>query len=80
VLLPHLGVGMDKKTPLEMLRHLGYNGPGWISLFPPILLDTISADLLLSFDPEDGNDLLAYYKSHAVSYLRFLRDRCIIGL
>jgi hypothetical protein len=50
---------MEKRTPLEILRHLGYNGPDWIALFPLLLLDTISADLLLSFDPEDGNDLLA---------------------
>jgi len=52
---------MEKQTPLEALRRLGYNGPDQIALFPPILLDKISTDLLLARDPEGGNDLLTYY-------------------
>ncbi|MEA3459378.1 MAG: dihydropteroate synthase [Chloroflexota bacterium] len=44
-----------------MLRHLGYNGPDLIALFPPLLLNTISTDFLLSCHPEGGNDLLAEY-------------------
>jgi len=74
VLRPHLGAGMEKRTPLEILRHLGYNGPDWIALFPPLLLDTISVDLLLSFDPEGGNDLLAEY----TFYLTFFKFYGII--
>jgi putative transposase len=58
---PHFGNGMDKQAPLEVLHRLGYNGPDQIALFPPILLDDISTDLLLACDPEDGNDLLAEY-------------------
>jgi transposase len=60
---PHLGEGMDKQTPLEVLRRLGYNGPDQIALFPPLLLDEISSDLILACDPEGGNDLLTYYNS-----------------
>ena len=59
---PHFGEGMDKQPPLQILQRLGYNGPEQIALFPPMLLDTISADLLVACDPEDGNDLLAYYQ------------------
>jgi len=55
VLRPHMGVGMDGKPPLTVLKELGYN------LFPPIILDWISADLILSCDKEVGNDLLAHY-------------------
>ena len=42
--------------------HLGYNGSKKMALFPPLLLDPISADLLVSCDPRDGNDLLAHYR------------------
>ena len=62
VLRPHLGAGMDQRTPLATLRHLGYTGDDHITLLPPILLDPISTDLLLSYDKQDGNDLLATYK------------------
>jgi len=59
---PHLGKGMKKQTSLEVLQLLGYTGLDQIALFPPLLLDKISTDLLLSYDPEDGNDLLAKYE------------------
>jgi len=59
---PHLGKGMEEQTPLEVFHCLGYNGPDQIALFPPILLNTISTDLLLACDPESGSDLLTYYK------------------
>ena len=59
---PHFGKGMDKQPPLAVLHRLGYNGPDQIALFPPILLGTISTDLLLACDPQDGNDLLTYYR------------------
>jgi hypothetical protein len=36
---PHLGEGMDKQTPLEVLQRLGYNGPDQIALIPPTLTD-----------------------------------------
>ena len=61
VLRPHTGVGMDGKSPLAVLKGLGYNGDEDIALFPPIILDRISADLILSCDKEVGNDLLAHY-------------------
>ena len=61
VLRPHTGVGMDGKSPLAVLKGLGYNGDEAIALFPPIILDRISADLILSCDKEVGNDLLAHY-------------------
>jgi hypothetical protein len=35
---PHLGEGMDKQTPLEVLQRLGYNGSDQIALFSPIVL------------------------------------------
>jgi len=58
---PHFGKGMDKQPPLQVLHRLGYNGPDHIALFPPLLLDEISTDLILACDPEGGNDLLAHY-------------------
>ena len=60
-LRPHFGHGMHQKPPLAVLRQLGYDGPDSIAAMPPILLDEISADLLLACDPETGNDLLARY-------------------
>ena len=61
VMRPHFGRGMEKKPPLQALQRLGYNGLRNMALFPPLLLDPISADLLVSCDPRDGNDLLAHY-------------------
>ena len=61
VLRPHFGVGMHQSTPLTVLQNSGYTGEQGIALLPPILLDPISSDLLLSCDSEDGNDLLATY-------------------
>jgi len=60
-LRPHFGQGMDGRTPLQVLRSLGYTGDSAIAAFPPVLLDPISTDLVLSCDPEGGNDLLAHY-------------------
>ena len=51
VLRPHLGAGMEGEPPLADLQRLGYNGKEQIALFPPLLLDDISADLLLACDP-----------------------------
>lgn len=61
VLRPHFGAGMEQRPPLAVLRDLGYTGDDHIALLPPILLDSISADLLLACDKETGNDLLATY-------------------
>jgi transposase len=58
---PHFGDQMDKRTPLAVLQDLGYNGPEHIAVLPPLLLDTVSTDLLLACDPEGGNDLLTRY-------------------
>jgi transposase len=60
-LRPHFGIGMDMQTPLMALRRLGYTGSSDIALLPPVLLDPISADLLVSCDRQPGNDLLATY-------------------
>jgi len=57
---------MDGKPPLAVLKDLGYNGDEAIALFPPIILDRISADLILSCDKEVGNDLLAHYRKGGV--------------
>ena len=62
VLHPHSGVGMDNQPPLAVLQRLGYTGDERIALFPPVLLDDISTDLLLPCRPEAGNDLLAHYR------------------
>lgn len=48
---------MAAQSPLAVLHLLGDR----IALLPPILLDPISHDLLLSGDPMDGNDVLAHY-------------------
>lgn len=61
VLRPHFGAGMEKQPPLVRLHHLGYTGDPAIAVFPTILLDTISIDLLLACDPQGGHDVLAYY-------------------
>jgi len=61
VLRPHFGAGMEQRPPLAALRHWGYTGDEHIALLPPILLDPISTDLLLSCDKQAGNDLLATY-------------------
>ncbi len=60
---PHQGHGMAGQPPFTVLRMLGYTGPDTLASFPPLILDTISSDLLLACDPRDGNDLLAYYTS-----------------
>ena len=62
VLRPHTGAGMHQQPPLTVLKQLGYTGRDEIALFPPILLDPISTDVLLSRDPQTGNDLLAHYR------------------
>jgi transposase len=66
VLRPHFGIGMEGCTPFTALRNSGYTGGEQIALLPPILLDPISSDLLLSCDSKDGNDLLATYSCFAV--------------
>jgi len=60
---PHLGDQMERAAPLDVLHRLRYNGPDSLAAFPPILLDPISSDLLLSCDPEVGTNLLAQYKA-----------------
>lgn len=60
----HTGVGMDGRTPFQVLRDKGYQGPERIAMLPPILLDNISADLLLACDREVGTDLLTQYTAH----------------
>ncbi len=67
-LRPHTGKGMNNQPPLAVLRRLGYDGDDRIALFPPVILDEIGADLLLSCDPETGNDdLLAPLQTERAS-------------
>jgi transposase len=54
---PHYGEGMDGRPPFQVLRELGYDLPREFALFPPLVLDRISADWAL----RGGNDLLAHY-------------------
>lgn len=54
---PHYGEGMDGRPPFQVLRQLGYDLPQQFALFPPLVLDRISADWAL----RGGNDLLAHY-------------------
>jgi len=61
VIRPHFGKGMHQKPPLDVLRNLGYNGPGTLAALPPIILDDISTDLLRACHRGTGNDLLARY-------------------
>jgi transposase len=60
-LRPHFGCGMDARPPLAVLQSLGYTGGPAIAAFPPLLLDEISAHVLIACDPVDGIDLLAHY-------------------
>ena len=55
---PHYGEGMDAKPPFCKLRELGYDLPEEFALFPPLVLDRVSADWAL----RGGNDLLAHYR------------------
>jgi len=41
---PHYGKDMNGKPPFEKLRRMGYALPEEFALFPPVILDTISAD------------------------------------
>ena len=52
VMRPHTGKGMDDRTPLDVLRQLGYHGGDSIAYMPPIILDDVSPDILLAFDPD----------------------------
>jgi hypothetical protein len=63
VLCPHFGNDMGRRTPLAMLKELGYHGREHIAVLPPILLDAVSTDLLMACDAENGNDLLAFYRT-----------------
>ena len=61
VVRPHQGKGMEGQPPLTVLKRLGYDGDERIALFPTILLDRISTDLVLAASHPPGNDLLTYY-------------------
>jgi len=64
VVRPHQGKGMGGKTPLMVLRELGYDGGEGIAVFPTVLLDEIAPDLLLLTVGYHGDDLLAPYHTH----------------
>ena len=67
-LRPHFGSGMQASPPLAVLQRLGYTGSPVIASFPPVLLDSISTELLKDCDPETGNDLLTHYISAQAAY------------
>jgi transposase len=53
---PHFGHDMNGTTPLEKLQQLGYSVNEEFAMFPVVLLDDISTDLMLNMP---GNDVLA---------------------
>ena len=59
---PHYGEGMEGKPPFSKLRELGSDLPEEFALFPPLVLDRISADWALAWALRGGNDLLAHYR------------------
>lgn len=59
---PHFGIGMEGKTPLQKLKEYGYNLNEKFAMFPMIILDEISTEIITQWD---GNKLLAY-------------DRCLL--
>jgi len=77
---PHFGQGMDKQPPLQVLQRLGYNGSEQIAVFPPVLLDAMSTNLVLSFDPDPGNDLLAQYIGWPAPSIRDLTTVLLCGI
>lgn len=54
----HYGEGMDGELTCWVLRNLGYDLPREFALYPPLVLDRISAHWAL----RGCNDLLARYK------------------
>jgi hypothetical protein len=58
---PHYGERMDGKPPFWKLRELGSDRPEEFALFPPLVLDRISADWALAWALRGGNDLLAHH-------------------
>jgi len=57
VIRPHFGKGMEGKSPLEKLHKFGYTLPEEFALFPPIILDEISVEIMAG----GGHDVLAHY-------------------
>jgi len=60
---PHYGEGMEGKPPFSKLRELGCDLPEEFALFPPLVLDRISADWALAWPLRGGNDLLSITSS-----------------
>ena len=54
---PHFGEGMNGKTPLEKLNEYCYNLNEKFAMFPVIILDEVSSDIITSWG---GNKLPAY--------------------
>ena len=52
---------MEGKPPFSKLRELGCDLPEEFALFPPLVLDRISADWAFAWALRGGNDLLAHY-------------------
>ncbi|NIQ78937.1 MAG: hypothetical protein GTN93_12785 [Anaerolineae bacterium] len=44
----HFGKGMTEEPPFQVLHNLGHNWPTTVAIVPTIMLDEISADLLLA--------------------------------
>ncbi len=55
---------MDNRSPLEVLRQLGYHGGDSIAYMPPIIPDDVSPDILLAFEPHPGYHQLTQYRRY----------------
>jgi transposase len=60
---PHFGYKMDGKTPLEKLNNYGFNFSDTFSMFPILILDNHSTNLVKNYDSIilPGNNLLTPY-------------------
>lgn len=61
---PHMGEGMEGKSPGQKLVELGVEVPREFALMMPVILDRISTDWVLG----PGNDLLAHYINHSKTW------------
>ncbi len=61
------GARPGRTAAFHRAPNVGIHRAGYTGLFAPLILDTISADLLLSCDPRDGNDLLAHYRQKLIT-------------
>ena len=58
---PYDRASTEGKSPFSKVRELGCDLPEEFALFPPLVLDRISADWALAWPLRGGNDLLAHH-------------------